>query len=303
MGEFAIGQGVSRFEDPRLVRGAGHYTDDVQIPGMTYGVVLRSGHAHAKINAINTAAAKATPGVLAIITGANWKAAGLGDLPSHSGLKRPGGGAMFKPRYTVLAEDRVRWVGDPVAFVVAETLTQAMDAAEMIQVDYEELPAVTSTADATKPGSARVYDDCPDNISFMEPIGDKAACDAGFAKAAHVVKHRFVVNRVTAVTMEPRGAVARFDRGDGRYVIHTPTQRPHGFRGVERLRLCLRDNEGNRIAHPAHAVLRQHRVARLVHRSAAGPLEAAVRGQVTETGRLPVGGGDDGEHAGRGFCG
>ena len=230
MGEFAIGQGVSRFEDPRLVRGAGHYTDDVQLPGMAHGVVLRAAHAHAKINAIDTTAAKAAPGVLAIITAADWRAAGFGDLPSHAGLKRPGGGPMHKPRYTVLAEDRVRWVGDCVAFVVADTLAQAQDAAELIQVDYEELPAVVSTAEAAAPGSARVYDDCPDNISFMEPIGDKAACEAGFAKAARVVKHRFIVNRITAVTMEPRGTVARFDRGDNRYVVHGATQRPHGFR-------------------------------------------------------------------------
>jgi len=231
MGEFAIGQGVPRFEDPRLVRGAGHYTDDVQIPGMAYGVVLRSPHGHAKINAIDTAAAKAAPGVLLVLTGADWKAAGLGELPSHGGLKRPGGAPMHKPRYTVLAEDRVRWIGDPVAFIVADTLAQAQDAAELVQVDYEELPVVTSTADAAKPGSARVYDDCPDNISFMEPIGDKAACDAGFAKAAHTVKQRFVINRITAVTMEPRGAVARFDKGDGRYTVYGATQRPHGFRG------------------------------------------------------------------------
>ncbi len=231
MGEFAIGQGVPRFEDPRLVRGAGHYTDDVQLPGMAYGVVLRSQYAHAKIISIDTTAAKAAPGVLLVLTGVDWKAAGLGDLPSHSGLKRPGGGPMFKPRYTVLAEDHVRWVGDPVAFVVADTLAQATDAAELIQVDYQELPAVTVTAEAAKPGSPRVYDDCLDNISFMEPIGDEPACDAGFAKAAHVVKHRFVVNRITAVTMEPRGAVARFDRGDGRYTVYGATQRPHGFRG------------------------------------------------------------------------
>jgi len=231
MGEFAIGQGVPRFEDPRLVRGAGHYTDDVQIPGMAHAVVLRSPHAHAKIGAIDIKAAKAAPGVLVILTAADWKAAGLGDLPSHGGLKRPGGGPMVKPRYTVLAEDRARWVGDPVAFVVADTLAQAQDAAELIHVDYEELAAVTSTADAAKPGSPRVYDECPDNISFMEPIGDKAACEAGFAKAAHVVKQRFVINRITAVTMEPRGAVARYDTGDNRYVVYGATQRPHGFRG------------------------------------------------------------------------
>jgi carbon-monoxide dehydrogenase large subunit len=124
----------------------------------------------------------------------------------------------------------VRWVGDCVAFVVADTPAQAMDAAELIQVDYEELPAVVSTEHAAKPGAVRVYDDCPDNISFVEFIGDKAATDAGFAKAAHVVKGRFIINRVTAVTMEPRGAVGHFTAGDGRYTIHTATQRPHGFR-------------------------------------------------------------------------
>ncbi len=230
MGEFAIGQGVSRFEDPKLVRGGGSYTDDVQIPGMAHAVMLRSPHGNAKITSIDTAAAKEAPGVLAIITAADWKAAGLGDLPSHSGLKRRDGSPMHKPRYTVLAEDRVRWVGDSVAFVVADTLAQAQDALELIAVDYEELPAVTSTAEATT-AKARVYDDCPDNISFVELIGDKAATEAGFAKATHVVKGRFVINRVTAVTMEPRGAVADFHPATGRYTIHTATQRPHAFRG------------------------------------------------------------------------
>ncbi len=212
MGEFAIGQGVSRFEDPRLVRGGGRYIDDIVYPGMAFGVVLRSPHAHAKIKSIDTTAAKAAPGVLAVITAADWKKAGLNELPSQSGLKRRDGSPMFKPRYPVLAEDRVRWVGDPVAFVVAETHAQAVDAAEMIEVDYEPLPAVTSTAKATEPGAAKVWDGCPDNICFVELIGDKAATDAAFAKAAHIVKHHFVINRVTAATMEPRGAVGVYCR-------------------------------------------------------------------------------------------
>src|SRR5476651_1063391 len=168
MGEFAIGQGVPRFEDPRLVQGKGRYIDDVVYPGMAFGVVLRSPHGHAKINSINTKAAKASPGVLAVITATDWKKAGLGELPSHPGLKRRDGAAMFKPPYPVLAEDRVRWVGDVVAFVVAETAAQAADAAEMIAVDYETLPAVVSTAKAMEPGSAKVWEDCPDNISFVE---------------------------------------------------------------------------------------------------------------------------------------
>ena len=230
MGEFAIGQGVSRFEDPRLMRGGGRYVDDIKLPGLAHGIVLRSPHAHAKIKSIDTAAAKAAPGVLCVLTAADVKAAGFGDLPSHGGLKRRDGAPMYKPRYPILAEDRVRWVGDSVAFVVAETVAQAMDAAELIAVEYDELPAVTSTAEASKPGSPRVWEDCPDNICFIELIGDKAAVDAAFARAERTVKHRFVVNRVTAATMEPRGAVGDYNAAADRYTIYTPMQRPHPTR-------------------------------------------------------------------------
>ena len=230
MGEFAIGQGVSRFEDPRLVRGGGKYIDDVVYPGMAYGVVLRSPHGHAKIISIDTSAAKAAPGVLAVITAADWKNAGLGELPSHGGLKRRDGSAMFKASYPVLADDRVRWVGDPVAFVVAETQAQAADAAELIAVDYEPLPTVVSTAKAIEPDAAKVWDGCADNISFVELIGDKAATDAAFAKSAHIVKHRFVINRVTAASMEPRGAVGVYLPAEDRYIIHSPVQRAHPYR-------------------------------------------------------------------------
>ncbi|MGH6727775.1 MAG: xanthine dehydrogenase family protein molybdopterin-binding subunit [Pseudolabrys sp.] len=226
MGEFAIGQGVWRFEDPRLIQGGGRYTDDIQLTGMAHGVVLRSQHAHAKIRSIDTAAAKSAPGVLCVLTAADIKAAGFGDLPVPGGLKRRDGSPMYKPRYPILAEDRVRWVGDCVAFVVAETVAQAMDATEMIVVDFEPLPAVTSTAEAPKPGAPRVWDDCPDNICFVELIGDKAAADAAFARADKIVKHRFVVNRVTAATMEPRGAVGDYNAADRRYTVHTPMQRP-----------------------------------------------------------------------------
>jgi len=230
MGEFAIGQGVPRFEDPRLVRGGGRYIDDVVYPGMAFGVVLRSPHGHAKILSIKTDSAKAAPGVLAVITATDWKKAGLGELPSHTGLKRRDGSPMFKADYPVLAEDRVRWVGDPVAFVVAETTAQAADAAEMIEVDYEPLPAVVSTVKATEPGAAKVWDGCPHNISFVELLGDKATTDAAFAKAAHVVKHRFVINRVTAAAMEPRGAVGVYLPAEDRYIIHSPVQRAHPYR-------------------------------------------------------------------------
>ena len=230
MGEFAIGQGVSRFEDPRLIQGGGRYTDDIKLPGLVHGVVLRSPHAHAKIKAIDIAAAKAAPGVLCVLTAADVKAAGYGDLPVPGGLKRRDGSPQYKPRYPILAADRVRWLGDGVAFVVAETVAQAHDATELIQVDYEPLPSVTSTAAAPIPGAPRVWDDCPDNICFVELIGDKAATDAAFARAAHIVKHRFVINRVTAVTMEPRGAVGDYHAADGRYTLYTALQRPHPVR-------------------------------------------------------------------------
>ena len=230
MGEFAVGQGVSRFEDPRLIRGGGRYTDDIKLPGLVHAVVLRSPHAHAKIKSIDTAAAKAAPGVLVVLTAKDVKAAGYTDLPVPAGLKRRDGSPMYKPRYPILAEDRVRWVGDYVAFVVAETVAQAQDAAELIRVDYEELPAVTSTAEAPGPGAPRVWEDCADNVCFVELIGDKDAVEAAFARAAHTVKHRFVINRVTAATMEPRGAVGDYNAADGRYTIYTPFQRPHPTR-------------------------------------------------------------------------
>jgi len=230
MGEFAIGQGVSRFEDPRLIRGGGRYVDDIKLPGLAHGVVLRSRHAHAKIESIDIKAAKSAPGVLAVLTANDVKAAGYDDLPVPAGLKRRDGSPMYKPRYPILAVDRVRWVGDYVAFVVAESLTQAQDAAELIRVNYEELPAVVSTAEAPTPGAPRVWEDCADNICFVELIGDKDAVEAAFSHAARVVRHRFVINRVTAATMEPRGAVGDYSAPDGRYTIYTSIQRPHPTR-------------------------------------------------------------------------
>lgn len=230
MGEFAVGQGVSRFEDPRLLRGGGRYVDDLKLPGMAHGVVVRAQHAHAKILGIDTTAAKAAPGVLAVLTAADIKAAGLTDIPVPGGFKRRDGAPMYKPRYPILAETHVRWVGDYVAFVVAETAAQAQDAAELVQVDYDELPAVVSTADAPKPGTPKVWADAPDNICFVELVGDKAATDAAFAQAAHIVKGEFVINRVTAASMEPRGAVGDYNAADGRYTFYGPMQRPHPTR-------------------------------------------------------------------------
>src|SRR5215471_7119238 len=230
MGEFALGQSVPRFEDPRLVRGGGRYVGDILLPGMAFGCVLRSPHAHAKIRAIDTSAAKAAPGVLAVLTGWDWQASGFGDLPVPGGFKRRDGSPIYRPPYPALVKDRVRWVGDYVAFVVAETLTQAQDAVELVEVDYEPLPAVVSTAAATPLDAPRVWDDCENNICFVMLQGDKAATDSAFASAAHVVKHRFVINRVTAMTMEPRGSIGEYNPADGRYTVHTTLQRAHPFR-------------------------------------------------------------------------
>ena len=176
------------------------------------------------------AAAKAAPGVLAVLTGADWKASGFGDLPVPGGFKRRDGRPLYRPPYPALVTDRVRWVGDYVAFVVAETRNQAMDAAELIAVDYEPLPAVTATAEAAKPGAPRVWDDCDDNICFVQTEGDKAATEAAFARADHVVRQRFVINRVTAATMEPRGSIGDYDASDSRYTVYTTLQRAHAFR-------------------------------------------------------------------------
>ena len=229
MGEFAVGQSVSRFEDPRLLKGGGRYASDMVLPGMAFGAVLRSPHAHARIRKIDTAKAKAAPGVLAVLTGADWQASGFGDLPVPGGLKRRDGSA-FRPPYPALVKDEVRWVGDYVAFVVAETYHQALDAAELIEVEYEPLPAVISTAEASKPGAPRVWEGCADNIGFVQLFGDKAAADAAFAKADHVVKHHFVINRVTAATMEPRACVGDYNSTNGRYTIYTTLQRVHPYR-------------------------------------------------------------------------
>jgi aerobic carbon-monoxide dehydrogenase large subunit len=230
MGEFAIGQAVSRFEDPRLLRGGGRYVDDIVLPGMAFGHVLRSPHAHARIRKIDVTAAKAAPGVLAVLTGADWIASGWGDLPVPGGMKRRDGSPNYRPRYPALVKDRVRWVGDYVAFVVAETKHQAADAAELIEVDFEPLPAAIGTAAAAKPGTPLVWDDCKDNICFVQVFGDKAATDAAFAKAAHIVKQHLVINRVTTASMEPRGSIGDYNAADDHYTIYTTLQRAHPYR-------------------------------------------------------------------------
>ena len=230
MGKYGIGQPVLRFEDRRLLQGQGRYIQDVNLPGQAYAIFLRSLHAHAKIVSIDTAAAKALPGVVAIFTGADYAADGLGMPKVSMARKRPDGSPMFAPARPALCIDRVRYVGDPVAMVVAETVTQAMDAAERITVAYDPLPSVTATAGATLPGAPAVWDECPDNISNFIERGNKAATAAAFAKATRIIRRRYVITRVHAQYLEPRGALGVHDPTEDRLTLYADVQYPHRVR-------------------------------------------------------------------------
>jgi aerobic carbon-monoxide dehydrogenase large subunit len=230
--KFAMGQSVSRLEDPRLVQGLGRYSDDVNLPRQAYAVVVRSPHAHARIRRIDPAAALRAPGVLAVLTGADLAADGLGNLPTDASRKRRDGSPAFPTPRPALIQERVRHVGDPIALVVATTPEAAADAAELVAVDYEPLPAVTGAARATSGGAAAVWDEAPDNVAFVWEAGSREAVARAFAGAAHVTRLDFVVTRVAAAPMEPRAAVGEFDRRSGRYTLHTGIQGPHGLRAV-----------------------------------------------------------------------
>ena len=198
MGPFGIGQAVKRFEDGRLVRGGGRFHDDVNLPGQVHAVVVRSIHAHARIRSLDISEALRAPGVRAVFTGEDFARAGLGATRTTLARTRPDGSPMFAPAHPVLVRDRVRCVGDPVAFGVGETLAQAEDAAELVRIHYEPLPSVTATDEASRPGAPAVWDECPDNVSNVFEAGDRAAVDGAFARAAHVVTRRYVVTRVHA---------------------------------------------------------------------------------------------------------
>lgn len=230
MGKYALGQSVPRSEDPRLLRGGGRYADDRSMPGMLHGYVLRSPHAHAKISAIDTDAAASSPGVHAVLTGADWQALGWGDVPGDPPRKLRDGTTAFAPPFPALVLDRVRYVGDCVAFVVADSRAQAQDASELIEVDYAPLPAVTDTALAASPGAPLVWDDAPNNIAFVHLVGDKAAADAAFDAADHVVSKEFVINRVAPAAIEPRACLAHFDAADARYTMYTTLQHANPYR-------------------------------------------------------------------------
>jgi len=231
MAKFGIGQAVRRVEDRRFLTGQGRYVDDISLPGQCYGVTVLSPHAHARIKRVDITKAKAAAGVLCVLTGADAVAEKLGSFTAHlmpEDFGAPKGHRTFQP---VLVADTVRFVGDRIAFVVAETLAQARDAAEMVEVDYEPLPAVVHLEDAAKEGATKVWEDCPQgNVGFRLMFGNKEATDAAFAKAKHVVELRVENNRLSPVAMEPRAAIGDYNAAEETYTLYTTSQNPHGVR-------------------------------------------------------------------------
>ncbi|HEX2942211.1 MAG TPA: xanthine dehydrogenase family protein molybdopterin-binding subunit [Rhodopila sp.] len=221
---YAVGQPVPRKEDPTLLRGEGRYSDDMNLPGQAHAVMVRSTSAHGIIRGIDTTAAKQMPGVLAVLTGKDLIEGGLGNMPSGMAFKMRDGSEMPKPAQPVLTTDKVRFVGDPVAVVVAETAKQAKDAAEAVFVDIETLPAVAWAADAAAPGAPLVHEGTPGNVILDFHHGDAEAVAAAFAKAAHVTRMRIRNSRVAVCPMEPRSAIGAYEADEQRWVLRVGSQ-------------------------------------------------------------------------------
>ncbi len=235
MGENAFGQSVLRKEDSRLLTGKGRYAEDVSLPGEVHAFMLRAQHAHARIMRIDAANARAMPGVLAVLTSEELTQDGLGPIPADGTLIKlpgvtPAAQEMRRKPRPLLVGDTVRFAGEAVAMIVAETLEQARDAAEAIEIDYDTLPSITDTAGAAKPGATQVWPDAPGNLCFDWSAGDPVAVTAAFAKAAKIVRLEAVNNRVVVGAMENRNAIGSYDQASGRYTLTTGTQMPHGVR-------------------------------------------------------------------------
>ena len=223
-----IGKPMPRKEDERLITGKGHFTDDFNLDGQAYAAIVRSPYPHARIIEIVSARAKTLPGVLGVFTGADCLADNIGAVPHDPvpktkfdmKLTGPGGSAVFAGPHALLPADKVRHVGEAVVMVVAESKAQAMDAAEAVEVRYEELPFVLHTEDAMQPGAPVLWDEVPNNVTVETFFGDPEATDRAFARAAHVVKKKFHIGRVTGVPMEPRSALARYDAATDSYLLY-----------------------------------------------------------------------------------
>ena len=229
MVKFAIGQGVHRVEDNRLLTGAGNYTDDIHVDGAAHSAILRAPVAHAVIRSIDVEAARAAPGVIAVFTGADVEADGLGDLPCVPPVTNRDGTPRADTPRPILAKTKVRHVGDPIAFVIAETQIQARDAVELIEVEYDELDATVDTEAAVAEGAPQLFDHIPNNLAFDWESGDKAAVDAAFANAHKAVSVRIVNNRIVVNSMEVRPVVAEYDPSTDRSTLWSSTQGPHVF--------------------------------------------------------------------------
>jgi carbon-monoxide dehydrogenase large subunit len=229
-GETLVGRSIPPAATTRFVQGRGNYVDDHVVPRAAYMVVLRSPHASADILEIGTAAAVASPGVLTVLTGADLAADGIGGMRSFVARNRPDGTPHFEPPYPLLAQGSARHVGFPIAIVVAETVAQAHDAAELIEVNYETRPCLTETRDLLKHGATPVWDALPDNICFVHEVGNEAAVAHAISNAAHVVTVDVEMTRVTANPMEMRNAIGEFDARTGRYTLWTGAQLPHDLR-------------------------------------------------------------------------
>jgi carbon-monoxide dehydrogenase large subunit len=227
--KYGVGQPVRRTEDPILVQGHGRYTDDLSLPGQAYAVFVRSRNGHGVIKGIDTAAAKAMPGVLGIFTGADLAA--YGTLKCAVPFKNRDGSEMKRPARPSLPIDKVRFVGDPIAVVVAETFAQAKDAAEAVEVDIEVLPAVTKASEAAAPGAPQLYDDVPGNIALDYHYGDSQKVAEAFAAAAHITKLDLINSRLVVNAMEPRSAIASFEKSSERYTLNIGCQGAFGMKG------------------------------------------------------------------------
>ncbi len=232
MSATGIGASVKRKEDHRFITGKGRYVDDINRPGQAYAYFLRSPHAHANIRSIDASAALAAPGVVAVLTGDDIAADKVGGLICGWMIHSKDGSPMKAGPHPALAQGKVRYVGDHVAVVIADTLAEARDGAEKIEVDYEVLPAVVDMRKATQPGAPQVHEAAPDNTVFNWHLGDKAATDAAFARARHVTKLDLVNNRLAPNAMEPRAAVGDYDEGEDAFTLYTTSQNPHVARLV-----------------------------------------------------------------------
>jgi carbon-monoxide dehydrogenase large subunit len=228
MGRFGIGQPVRRVEDNRLLTGHGRYTGDIVLDGQVWGHVLRSPHAHAAVRSIDPSPALAITGVLAVYTAEDILRAGLGSIKCLAPATQPDGSTQPLPPHPILAHGTVRHVGDPVAFIVAESPELARDAAEVLLVDYEPLPAVVDPVAATRTNAVQLHAEAPGNVSFRWEQGDRNGVDAAFDRAAHVVRTRLVNNRIIINPIETRAAIGAWD-GD-RFTLYTPSQGPHSLR-------------------------------------------------------------------------